>query len=260
MSDERALLCHGPDGSDRFTRSCSRELDRHAIGEHGVPSLLLMEHASIGIAIECLRWLPAHPARPARVEVLCGPGNNGGDGLACARHLFNSGVDVTIWELVPAGERRAGSDAAVHLEIARRMGIRILPVSGALPPSDPPPELRIDAIFGTGLTRAPEGIHRLAIEHLVADPVPVLSVDIPSGLDADLGIPLERAVEATVTVTLGLPKSGFLAPGAGRFTGELRCVPIGVSWRDLPEGLPAFPPVPHRLRPAGDRFEIATGA
>lgn len=241
-----------------FSAARSRELDRTAIEDHRTPSLLLMEHASIGLAVECLERLPA---AGARVEVLCGPGNNGGDGLACARHLSNAGVEVTVWELVPPGARAAGSDPATELEIARRIGIPVIDASERLPAAGPLPHLRIDAIFGTGLSRPPAGIHREAIERLAAERALVLAVDVPSGLDADEGVPFGGAlhgiaVRATVTVTLGLPKRGFLAPGAERFTGELRCVPIGVSRRLLPAGFPAFPPAPVRLRARGGRFEV----
>jgi NAD(P)H-hydrate epimerase len=245
-----------PEECDPFAVSRSRELDRRSIEEHRVPSLLLMEHASIGIALECLARLPA---AGARVEVVVGPGNNGGDGLACARHLQNAGVEVTIWELVPPGARAPGSDPAVNLEIARRFGIPVIDASAHLPAPRALPDLRVDAIFGTGLARPPEGIHRLAIERLNAEAAPVLAVDVPSGFDADRGGALGAAVEAAVTVTLGLPKRGFLAPGAERFTGELRCVPIGVSRRLLPAGIPAFPPAPVLLRRAGGGFEVGGG-
>jgi len=251
---------HGVDAAepdDPFAVSRSRELDRRAIEEHRFPSLLLMEHASIGIALECLARLPA---AGARVEIACGPGNNGGDGLACARHLHNAGVDVTIWELVAPGARAAGSDPATHLEIARRIGIRVIDASARLPSPADLPDLRVDAIFGTGLARAPAGIHRLAIERLNAERAPVVAADVPSGFDADRGTPLGATVEAAVTVTLGLPKRGFLAPGAERFTGELRCVPIGVSRRLLPAGIPAFPPAPVPLAVVGGRFEIGGSA
>jgi len=136
------------------------------------------------------------------------------------------------------------------------MGILVLDAAGELPAEGALPHLRVDAIFGTGLARPPAGIHRRAIERLNAESAPILAVDTPSGFDADRGAPLGVAVEAEVTVTLGLPKRGFLAPGAERFTGELRCVPIGVSRRFLPAGIPAFPPSPVPLGRAGDRFAI----
>lgn len=244
----------GPDDEERFLREASRALDRTAIEDCAIPSLLLMEHASIGLAIECLRRLPPESGR---VEISCGPGNNGGDGLACARHLRNAGVDVTILELLPPGGRRAGSDPAVHLEIARRTGIRIVDASDGPGPGAPTADLCVDAIFGTGLSRPADGVFATAIERLLASPTPVLAADIPSGLDADTGAPIGPTVEAAVTVTFGIPKAGFLAPGAERFTGDLRCVPIGVPRKFLPDGFPAFPPVPHRLEvrtePTGQR-------
>ena len=240
---------------ERFSVAASRALDHHTISEHEVPGLILMEHASIGIAWECRARLgePA-PSSPPRIDLYCGPGNNGGDGIACARHLFNLGLDVLIWELVAS--REGGSDAERQRRIARRMEIPIVDASSRLPAERDPPALRVDAIFGTGLSRPADGVFRAAIERLNDRTAPVVAVDVPSGLDADRGVPLGPTVEATVTVTLGLPKRGFLAKGVERFTGELRCVPIGASRRLLPGGLPAFPPVPRRLTGAGDRFLV----
>ncbi len=234
----------------QFSRESSRALDRVSIEEHGIKGLILMEHASIGIALAALERLPApsKSSRAARVEVICGPGNNGGDGLAVARHLWNSGHEVVVWELVPEGKRRSGGDSWVQMEIVTRLEIEVIDASSALPPEGAlPPDLRIDAIFGTGLSRPPSGVFRAAIERLNRESVPVLAVDVPSGLDADRGVPLDIAVLAVETVTLGIPKRGFLTPGAERFTGTLRCVPIGASRRLLPPGIPGFPPAPHKL-------------
>ncbi len=231
----------------------SRALDRLAIEEYQIPSLLLMEHASIGIALQCLKQLQTGDAF---VEIVCGPGNNGGDGVAIARHLHNVGIEVQVWDLLPADRRSHDTDRAVQIAIARRLGIPILDCSETLPESNRARDLRIDAIFGTGLKRPPRGIFRKAIEDLNRQTPPVLAVDLPSGLDSDSGLPQDLAVGATVTVTLGLPKRGFLAEGAALFTGALYCVPIGVSGNLLPTGVPAFPPLPHRVRRVGEDFEI----
>ena len=237
----------------------SRNLDRTSIEEHRIPGLILMEHAAIGIAsavLEKLHRLDLGP-HPPRVEIFAGPGNNGGDGLAVARHLANAGIAVTIVDLVPPDARPPGSDAQTQREIVTRLArepqlaIEIIEAGEALPPiSDPTAALALDAIFGTGLSRPPAGVLRAAIESLNRSAVPVMAVDLPSGLDADRGVPLEIAVEAAETVTLGIPKRGFLTPGAERFTGALRCVPIGASRHLLPGGTPAFPPLPHDVHRA----------
>ncbi len=232
----------------------SRALDRLAIEQYEIPSLLLMEHASIGIALQCIEQLPPGDRF---VEIVCGPGNNGGDGIAIARHLHNVGIEVEVWDLVSPDLPSQGSDRDAQIAIARRLGISILDCSETLPRSERVADLRVDAIFGTGLKRPPRGIFRKAIEDLNQQSAPVLAVDLPSGLDSDSGLPLDLAVEAEITVALGLPKRGFLADGAAPFTGALYCVPIGVSGNLLPAGVPAFPPLPHRVRRVGGDFEIA---
>ena len=227
----------------------ARTLDRWSIERHRIPGLLLMEQASIGLALAVCDRVPAK----GRVGVICGPGNNGGDGLAVARHLDNAGLEVVTIDLVGADRPRA-SDAGVQRTIAEALE---LPLLDTLPEPLPAVDLWVDAIFGTGLSRPPEGILRAAIEALNESGVPILAVDVPSGLDADRGVPLEAAVRATETVTLGLPKRGFLTPEAEPFTGTLRYVPIGASWKLLPEGVPAFPPVPVPLPPADGVSEDA---
>lgn len=230
-----------------------RQLDRTAIEEFGIPGLLLMEHASIGAAQFAAKQLaalrpdgPRHPRRAlaeSSVLLVCGPGNNGGDGFAMARHLDNLGVRVSLWELVDPAGCDATSDAGHNRAIAASLGLALIPAWDSLPPAPvPPPDIIVDAVFGTGLSRPPTGQFQDAIRFMNDHPAPVLAVDVPSGLDTDLGTPLEQAVEARWTVTFGLMKRGFLRPGAARFTGPVFCVPIGVPRRLLPPGAPIFPP------------------
>lgn len=230
-----------------FSRVRCRELDRRAIEDYGVPSLLLMEHASIGAALLAMRVL-ARPIAEARVWVLCGPGNNGGDGYAIARHLANAGSALSVWDLCDPQAQRAGSDPAINRGMILRMGIAAIAAFEKLPPvPSPPPDLVVDAIFGTGLDRAPSGRFADAIAAINSLGAPILAVDIPSGLDADRGEPLGVAVNARWTVTFGLPKRGFYAKGARAFTGEVYVVPIGAPRALLPATLAAFPPEPTQL-------------
>ncbi len=226
-----------------------RELDRLAGAVYGIPSLLLMEHAAIGTALLAERVL-ARPLTGACIWVICGPGNNGGDGYATARQLANGGAIPIIWSLAPRGAPSAASDPSVNLEIARRMGLEVLTPDEDLPPPPAGIDLVIDALFGTGLARVPTGRFAAAIRLVEEVARPTLAVDVPSGLDADRGVPWGIAVTADWTATYGVPKQGFSAPGARRFTGEVFYVPIGIPRALLPAGIEGFPPAPHPLRRA----------
>ncbi len=206
-----------------------REMDRRAIEEVGLPGRVLMELAGAGTAQRIMDRLGG---RPGRALVLCGRGNNAGDGYVIARHLSDAGWTVRcIAAFDPEG--LTGDAAANHaLFVALGGEVRRL--------RDRPPTARmanwlshadviVDALFGTGLTRPLEG----ALVELVeaaneARHALRVAVDIPSGVQADTGAVLGAAFEAHVTMTYGLPKPGqLLHPGAG-LTGELQTVAIGL--------------------------------
>lgn len=200
-------------------RAGVREVDRIAIEEFGVPGIVLMENASRALAANAIDMLGgAASARDRTVIIVCGSGNNGGDGYAMGRHLFNAGLKPTLARL---GEPKAGSDAAVNMEICRRM---------EMPEIDLPQtsDLIVDALFGTGLDRPIEGRAAQIIAMMNASGAPILGVDVPSGLDCDTGRPLgEAVVRATRTVTFVACKTGFREPGAGQYTGEVVVAEIG---------------------------------
>ncbi len=197
-----------------------REIDRRAREEFALPTLLLMENAGERVAEVALEML-----RGEKVVIVAGKGNNGGDGIASARHLFNSGLDVKV--LLLGKKEDISGDARVNLEIAEKMGIEIVEL-----PSNPLNYLReadlvIDAIFGTGLKGEVSSPFKEAIEAINASGKPVLSVDIPSGI-GDNGEVLGVAVKADKTVTLALPKRGIiLYPGAS-YAGEIIVADIGI--------------------------------
>ena len=186
--------------------------------ELGLPGIVLMENAARGLASIALE-MAAGPQ--GTVGICCGPGNNGGDGLAVARHLANSGRAVRIHLAVPGYPD--GSDAAIHLGVARAMG---LPIESGPPAGEA--ALWIDGLFGTGLTRPVRGAFWGAIEALNGSGAPILAIDIPSGLDADTGRPHGIAVRATVTGTMVAPKVGFFRGDGAVYAGEVRVVDIGV--------------------------------
>jgi NAD(P)H-hydrate epimerase len=215
----------------RLTRDEVRELDRLALAELGLPGVVLMENAGAGAARIALEMLAGN-AR-ARVAVVCGPGNNGGDGWVVARHLANAGHDVRVDACVELAALRG--DAAIMARAAQALGLNasvlrtrddVLARSGAWIASD----LVVDALLGTGATGAPRGVTGDAVRALATlEPrPPILALDLPSGFDADAGPGREACVRAAVTATFAAEKVGFAAPGAARHLGRVRVVDIGV--------------------------------
>lgn len=206
-----------------------KNLDRAAMEEFGIPGLVLMENAALR-AVQVLREKYSR-LLSERVFIFCGKGNNGGDGFAMARHLANSGHRVEV-VLFTDPEKVVG-DAAVNLRICQRMGLSIRSI---LSTADLSPlrdslsggGLIIDALFGTGLTSAASGFYGEAIELINSLPNPVLSVDIPSGLNADTGMVVGPCVQADVTITFGLPKRAHYVTPASNFAGFVEVVDISL--------------------------------
>ena len=212
-----------------LSRDEVRGLDARAAEGLGLPTLVLMENAGRGAAA----WLRDRLTGPnAQVVVLCGPGNNGGDGGVLARHL--DAWDCTVHVAWLAAPERLRGDAAAQWRILDRAGV---PQENW--PDDPLDPARLDALLaradwvvdgllGTGLTRPVEGPLRTAIDAMNRAAKPVLALDLPSGLDADSGRPLGAAVRAAATATFVAPKLGFAALGASEFTGAVVVVDIGL--------------------------------
>ncbi|MDG7008437.1 MAG: NAD(P)H-hydrate epimerase [Nitrososphaerota archaeon] len=190
------------------------ELDRSAIEEFGIDELVLMENAGLAVANAARRLLGGDTAGK-KIGVLVGKGNNGGDGLVAARHLQNWGAQVS---LVLAGDRAdLKALPAKHLEIVEKMGaLPVGPESGLRGA-----HLLVDALLGYNLKGDPKEPLAGLIRRANASKTKILAVDIPSGLDATTGDPGEPCIAADTTVTLGLPKVGFLSPGARKYVGRL---------------------------------------
>ncbi|MFG0246279.1 MAG: NAD(P)H-hydrate epimerase [Phycisphaerales bacterium JB052] len=207
----------------------ARELDAQAVNRYGIPSVVLMENAAIGLHRHAMQIL-ASMANPS-VLICCGPGNNGGDGFALARHLHNTLVPTQV-VCSHHFEQHTG-DAAINLGIIRRMGIECLDARRFLDNNaDESPSLLVDALFGTGLTRPVDGVAGELIEWMnttrSSDHTKVLSVDLPSGLDAQSGEPLgERVVRAYRTVTFAGYKPGMARVEALEYLGETFVASIG---------------------------------
>lgn len=171
-----------------------------------------------GIGLEWLMeaagWQIARQVHEPAV-VVCGVGNNGGDGIAAARHLHRWGRLVSISCIDAA---RLSGAAAHELEVLRMAGVDIWPVLQVMDA-----EVVVDALLGTGLNRAPEGKFAEWIEAINASGKRVISVDVPSGLDAESGLAYSPFVDPDVTVALGFPK-----PGLDQFGGKVVVVDIGV--------------------------------
>jgi hydroxyethylthiazole kinase-like uncharacterized protein yjeF len=214
-----------------MTRDEVRAFDSRAIHELGIPGVVLMENAGRSCAelvIQKLKNVP-HP----KVCIFCGTGNNGGDGYVIARHLINIGFEATV---VICGERnKIRADAKINLDILERMGRPIQQIdpgggniADRVQSFAAGSAMIVDALFGTGLSGPLSGGYKELIESINGQNCPILAVDIPSGLDCDMGRPLGTAVRADYTVTFVAVKKGFAATGAIEYTGEIFIASIGI--------------------------------
>ncbi|MCS7237978.1 MAG: NAD(P)H-hydrate epimerase [Thermoguttaceae bacterium] len=216
-------------------RKLARELDRRASEELGIPSIVLMENAGRGAA-DLLCRLGIN----GLVLICCGRGNNAGDGFVVARHLDLRGypVKVALW----ADPATLTGDADVNYHILLRSGI---PIEVFLTESDSErfaEECRqaawiVDALLGTGSAGKPRPPLNRAIEAMNASGVPILALDLPSGLDCDTGEAFNPTVRATYTCTFAAWKKGFLAPNAKQYLGQVHVADIGIPRKLLQEVL-----------------------
>lgn len=202
------------------TPCAMRTLEQEFMKETGYPSLLLMEHAAQAVAQALLRHVP----QGARVLFACGAGGNGGDGYAAARLWRQMGGGAVCCAAAPV-ETLLG-DAKINASLCGRLGIPIVPARRGIPLGDA--AAVVDALFGTGLSRDVEGICAEMIAQMNASGLPVVAVDIPSGVDGATGRVRGCAVSARETVTFHRPKPGhFLSPGR-ELTGRLTVADIGI--------------------------------
>jgi len=212
-----------------------RELDILAIEHVGIPGLVLMENAGRAVA-EFVYQILANPPR-AKVVVLCGPGNNGGDGYVVARMLRNAGVPAGV--VLAAARDRVRGDAAANLRIYERLEAPLLDasesgsderVSEAIATS----AVVVDALLGTGSSGPPRGLIAELIRRANASRANRVAVDIPSGLDGDSGSLSEPCFRADATVTFVAPKVGFEAAEAREMLGRIVVADIGVPRELIP--------------------------
>jgi NAD(P)H-hydrate epimerase len=217
-----------------LTRKQLQKIDRLATEKYGIPSIILMENAGRAAAEETLKLIHK---KTARIIVICGKGNNGGDGFVMARHLHNKNYKVSVIYLGDINDRKSRSVATdINLNIVRKLGIQMYTLNRNIPRLLKSADIIIDAIFGIGLTRKIQGPLKELIAQINSLNKPVLAVDIPSGLDTDSGRPLGIAIKAKMTVTFGYPKIGFKNKESRRYTGKVIVVDISLP-NNLVNGL-----------------------
>jgi hydroxyethylthiazole kinase-like uncharacterized protein yjeF len=212
-----------------LTREAVRAIDRDAIDRLGVPGLTLMEHAGRG-AFQVLRARFA--ACLERVLVVCGPGQNGGDGFVVARHLLWSGFRPRV--ALGCDAAQVTGDARANLERLRGLGVVPERTRSAaeLHAFGEAATLVIDALFGTGLTRPLEGSYAELVVAMESLPAPRVALDLPSGVDANTGAVLGVAPRVALTLSFAALKRGLYQHPGAALAGEVVCVPIGVPGPD----------------------------
>ncbi|MBA5866738.1 MAG: NAD(P)H-hydrate dehydratase [Nitrospira sp. CR1.3] len=210
------------------TAAQMQALDRRAIVEGRIPGSLLMERAGEGVVTALEERFG--PPRGKSIAILCGKGNNGGDGLVVARLLRRRGAKVRVLLLAPVSDLTRDA-AAMHRRLVRASG------KSSLAPFKSDDQARtvlassdivIDALLGTGLSSEVSGNYRAAIDLMNRSGRPIVAVDIPSGIHADSGALLGAAVRASLTVTFGLPKLGLYLGSGIDHAGEVRIADIGI--------------------------------
>lgn len=208
-----------------------RALDFDATARFGVPALELMENAGRAVAAETIAFLreKGADAASARIVVVCGRGANGGDGLVAARHLKAAGASAWCFLCPPKKEEEYPELVRVNRDAAVKAGVEVRqtgPDSGlreALAKCD----VVLDALLGTGSNGKPAGAVHHAVSEITRAKKPVVAVDVPTGLHPDTGYHSGVFVTADLTLTLGLPKRGLLAPHAKQYVGVLKVLDVG---------------------------------
>jgi NAD(P)H-hydrate epimerase len=216
-----------------LTREQSRLLDQKATAEYHLASIVLMENAGRGVA-DVVCQLKLGP----RVAICCGKGNNAGDGFVIARHLDLRGFDVAVY--LWADEAQLPPDAAANLRAVRAAGIRCFNYAQAANWEELATGLRnadviIDSLLGTGAQGAVRPPLDRAIDVLNQSGVPMVAVDLPSGLDCDTGAAAQHTIRAAHTCTFVAPKPGLLIAAAAPYVGQLHVLDIGAPRKLLEE-------------------------
>jgi hydroxyethylthiazole kinase-like uncharacterized protein yjeF len=220
-----------------LTAAQMREADRYTIEEIGIPSLVLMENA--GRQVVAAMEAAYEERLGGRVAVLCGRGNNGGDGFVVARTLLQRGVDCSVFVIGALADVRG--DARVNLDILGRLGVTVVEINDEQAWELHFSEIAhctliVDAIFGTGLKSPLKGMLETVVADVNASGIPIVSIDLPSGLSADTPHLIGDCVDASMTVTLAAPKLPLVLPPAEAYAGDVVIADIGIP-ADVIDGL-----------------------
>src|SRR3954467_9522083 len=213
-----------------------READRQTVDDVGLPSIVLMENA--GRQAVAAMEAAFEDLATSRVGVLCGRGNNGGDGFVVARTLAQRGIESIVFLLGSVSDVRG--DARTNLEILGRVGVTVVEITNAqeweLHFSEISEcDLIVDAIVGTGFHGPLSGLLETVVADVNGLGVPVVAIDLPTGLSADTCDVEGEAIEASMTITLAAPKIPLILPPADTYSGDLVIADIGIPLPVLDE-------------------------
>ena len=208
-----------------LSRAQVRQVDRIAIEQYGIDGLVLMENAGRGVTDQL-----GAKGVDGRVVICCGKGNNAGDGFVIARHLELRGIECRV--LLWADPEELTGDAAANYRILQKTDVPIDVLGDRREPERLAEQLRnaawiVDALLGTGARGEPRSPFDTVIDQVNLAGVPVLAVDLPSGLDCDTGRPSAHTIRATMTCTFVAPKIGFAAAEAQPYIGQVQVLDIG---------------------------------
>lgn len=233
-----------------LSRHQSRMIDSVAIDQYGIPGMLLMENAGRGVVELLLDWDPALASEGAGiVSILCGKGNNAGDGFVIARHLETQGVRAHVLLLCDPAELRG--DALLNYQILQHTNVRVVDLYHPAVDSEEGTDAEfsstelfqllddkcensawlVDALLGTGAKGEPLEPFRTAIDWMNRQEAKRLAIDVPSGLDCDTGTPADVCLQADHTCTFVAMKQGFTEPAAEGYLGCVHVVSIGIPPR-----------------------------
>jgi ADP-dependent NAD(P)H-hydrate dehydratase / NAD(P)H-hydrate epimerase len=196
-----------------------RKIDELTINRYGIPSMLLMERAGRAVAEQALFAVKKQKSDKGSPEIaiFCGKGNNGGDGMVCARYLLSAGISVQVHLLCKKSELKGG--AFFNMLTIKKFNSLKNPIKA---------DIIIDAIFGTGFHGSPGPFFERVIKIINQSPAYKIAVDVPSGLDATTGTVKGNAVVADKTVTIGFAKTGFYKNDGPDFCGKIKVADIGL--------------------------------
>jgi len=227
------------DGFVVMSRSEVRRFDAWAINDLGISGVVLMENAGRSCAELIIARL--NNVDSPKVRIFCGIGNNGGDGYVIARHLANAAIESSV--VICGDKTRVKGDALINLNIIEgmklpisRMDMTQSQIAGQVKAFADGCNILVDALFGTGLRGELTSPYCELINAVNACNLPILAVDIPSGIDCDTGRPLAEAIEATDTVTFAAVKKGFVTGADSvKYTGRIYVASIGVEPHMAPQ-------------------------